>query len=94
MNPYSVLISPIVSEKSGLLDKQGKYTFKVAPSANKRQIASAVESVFKVDVVSVNTLNLRGEVKNYRGRPSKKPDWKKAIVTLAANQSIPIYEGA
>ena len=94
MNPYSVLISPIVSEKSGLLDKRGKYTFKVAPSANKRQIANAVETAFKVDVVSVNTLNMRGKVKNYRGRPSKKPDWKKAIVTLAPNQTIPIYEGA
>ena len=94
MNAYSVLIAPMVTEKSTRLEKRGKYAFKVAPGSSKGQIAAAVEKAFKVDVVSVNTINVRGKVKAYRGRPTKRPDWKKAIVTLKPAQSIAIFEGA
>lgn len=93
MNLSNVLIAPLVTEKSNLLDKQGKYTFKVAVGANKKQIAVAVERAFKVDVVDVNTMKVKGKVKNFRGRPVKRPDWKKAIVQVADKQSISIFEG-
>lgn len=94
MNTYTVLISPVVTEKSNLLDKQRKYTFKVAVNSTKGQIAASVKKAFKVDVVSVNTIKVKGKVKNFRGKPVKRPDWKKAIVSVAEGQSISIFEGS
>ena len=84
-----VLLSPVVSEKSyGLLD-ENKYTFLVHPDANKTEIKIAVEKVFGVQVVSVNTLNRQGKRKRTRTGYGKRKDTKRAIVTLSA-ESKPI----
>jgi large subunit ribosomal protein L23 len=94
-DPRSVILRPVVSEKSyGLLDA-GVYTFVVAPDANKIEIRQAVESIFGVNVVKVNTLNRPGKRKRNRGKATfgKRADTKRAVVTLAAGQSIPIFEG-
>ena len=88
-----VLIAPVVSEKSyGLLD-QNKYTFIVAPDANKTEIKIAVEKVFNVKVLSVNTLNREGKSLRTRFGISKRKDSKRAIVTVAAGQRIDIFGG-
>lgn len=95
-DPRRVILKPVVSEKSyGLLD-QGVYTFVVAPDANKIEIRQAVESIFGVNVVKVNTLNRQGKRKRNRGKATygKRSDTKRAVVTLATGQSIPIFEGS
>ena len=94
-DPRSVIIRPVVSEKSYTLLDQGVYTFIVSPDANKVEIRHAVESIFGVNVVKVNTLNRPGKRKRNRGRATfgKRADTKRAVVTLAAGQSIPIFEG-
>jgi large subunit ribosomal protein L23 len=95
-DPRDVIIRPVVSEKSYALLDQGTYTFIVAPYANKVEIRHAVEAIFGVNVVSVNTLNRPGKRKRNRGRATygKRPDTKRAVVTLASGQSIPIFEGS
>ena len=94
-DPRTVILRPVVSEKSyGLLDA-GVYTFVVAPDANKIEIRQAVERIFGVNVVKVNTLNRQGKRKRNRGKATfgKRADTKRAVVTLAAGQTIPIFEG-
>jgi large subunit ribosomal protein L23 len=94
-DPRSVIIKPVVSEKSyGLLD-HGVYTFIVAPGSNKIEIRQAVERIFGVNVVKVNTLNRPGKRKRNRGKATygKRSDTKRAVVTLAPGQSIPVFEG-
>ena len=83
-DPRDVLLAPVISEKSyGLLD-ENKYTFIVRPDANKTQIKIAVEQVFNVTVLDVNTLNRQGKRKRTRAGYGKRKDTKRAIVTLAA----------
>jgi large subunit ribosomal protein L23 len=84
-----VLLSPVISEKSYGLLEENKYTFVVAPHANKTEIKIAVEKVFGVQVVSVNTLNRQGKRKRTRTGYGKRKDTKRAIVTLSA-ESKPI----
>jgi large subunit ribosomal protein L23 len=92
-NPRDILLRPVVSEKSyGLLD-EGKYTFVVAPDANKTQIKQAVEEVFRVKVTGVNTLNRQGKRRRTRTGWGKRADTKRAIVTLAAGDRIDIFGG-
>jgi large subunit ribosomal protein L23 len=94
-DPRDVILRPVVSEKSyGLLDR-GVYTFVVAPGSNKIEIRHAVEVIFGVNVVSVNTLNRPGKRKRNRKQQTfgKRADTKRAIVTLAPGQTIPIFEG-
>ena len=92
-NPRDVLLRPVVSEKSyGLLD-EGKYTFVVAPDANKTQIKQAVEEVFRVKVTGVNTLNRQGKRRRTRTGWGKRVDTKRAIVTLAEGDRIDIFGG-
>ncbi len=94
IDPRSVIIRPVVSEKSyGLLD-DGVYTFVVDPRANKVQIRDAVEAIFSVQVVSVNTLNRKGKRKRNRksGTFGSRPDIKRAIVTLAPGARIDLFE--
>jgi large subunit ribosomal protein L23 len=95
-DPRDVIIRPVVSEKSYALLDQGVYTFVVSPDANKTEIRYAVESIFGVNVVKVNTLNRPGKRKRNRRKQTfgKRPDTKRAIVTLASGQSIPIFEGS
>ncbi len=88
-----ILIAPVVSEKSyGLLD-ENKYTFVVAPNANKTEIKIAVEAVFGVKVTGVNTINRIGKRKRTRAGWGKRPDTKRAIVSVAEGQRIDIFSG-
>lgn len=88
-----VLLAPVVSEKSyGLLD-ENKYTFIVAPGANKTEIKIAVEQLFKVKVVAVNTINRAGKRRRTRSGWGKRPDTKRAIVSVAEGQRIDIFSG-
>ena len=86
-----ILLAPVVSEKSyGLLD-ENKYTFLVAPHANKTEIKIAVEAIFNVKVTGVNTINRQGKKRRTRFGIGKRPDTKRAIVTVAEGQRIDIF---
>ncbi len=86
-----VLLAPVVSEKSYALLDENKYTFLVAPGANKTEIKIAVEKVFDVKVVSVNTINRQGKRRRTRYGTGKRPDTKRAIVTVADGQRIDLF---
>ena len=88
-----VIIEPIVSEKSYALLEEGVYTFRVHPSASKPEIADAVEKIFGVTVKRVNTLNRDGKRRRNRrtGTYGKRPDTKRAFVTLAEGDSIELF---
>lgn len=88
---YKVIIRPIVSERSFDLMSQNKYTFEVAYTAGKEEIASAVEKLFDVHVVKVNTMTVKPKVKRVRYAFGKTRRWKKAIVTVAEGDSIEIF---
>ena len=89
-----ILLAPVISEKSYGLLEENKYTFLVAPDANKTQIKIAVEKVFGVKVLSVNTINRQGKRKRTRSGFGKRKDTKRAIVTLSAeSKSIEIFGG-
>ena len=90
---YDAILSPVITEKATLLSEQGKVVFRVADDATKDEIAAAVEELFKVKVTKVNTLVTKGKTKRFRGRPGRRSDVKKAIVTLAEGQSIDISTG-
>ena len=93
-DPRDVLIAPVISEKSYGLLEEGKYTFLVAPKANKTEIKIAVERVFGVKVVSVNTLNRQGKRKRTRYGFGKRKDTKRAVVTLSVeSKPIEIFGG-
>ena len=81
-DPRQVILKPIVSEKSYSLIDNGKYTFEVAPDSNKTEIKQAIESIFKVEVASVNTLNRAGKTRRTKFGLGKRKDTKRAIVTL------------
>ena len=90
---YDAILSPVITEKATMLSEQNKVVFRVAKDATKVEIAEAIESLFKVNVVKVNTINVKGKTKRFRGRVGKRSDVKKAIVTLAEGQSIDITTG-
>jgi large subunit ribosomal protein L23 len=92
-DPRDILIKPVISEKSYRLVDDGKYTFLVAPDANKTQIRQAVEQVFRVKVTGVNTINRPGKRRRTRYGWGKRPDTKRAIVTLAAGERIDVFGG-
>jgi large subunit ribosomal protein L23 len=90
-NQRDILLRPVISEKSyGLQDEFNKYTFIVAPHANKTQVRQAVEAIFNVKVTGVNTLNRPGKRRRTRAGWGKRPDTKRAIVSLAAGERIDI----
>ena len=92
-DPRDVLLSPVISEKSyGLLD-ENKYTFVVRPDANKTQIKIAVEQVFNVRVLDVNTLNRQGKRKRTRSGFGRRKNTKRAVVSLAPGDRIEIFGG-
>ena len=94
MNPYEVLRRPILTEKSHLQSEYlHRYTFEVDSRANKHQIKDAVEHVFNVKVVAVNVVSVRGKQRRMGRIEGRTPDWKKAIVTVAAGQTIQFFEG-
>lgn len=94
MNYIEILKRPVLTEKSNIQKETvNQVSFEVAPQANRIQIQQAVETAFKVKVESVNTMHVRGKLKR-RGRiVGKQRNWKKAIVKLAPNQRIEIFEG-
>ncbi|HKE51887.1 MAG TPA: 50S ribosomal protein L23, partial [Actinomycetes bacterium] len=92
-NPREVLLRPIVSEKSYTLLNENKYTFIVHPDANKTEIKIAVEQLFNVRVVAVNTVNRAGKRKRTRYGWGKRKDTKRAIVTVAGTDRIDIFGG-
>jgi large subunit ribosomal protein L23 len=93
-DPRDIILAPVVSEKSYALLDQGVYTFKVHPDASKPEIADAIRSIFDVRVLKVNTLNRKGKRKRNRGKATygKRPDTKRAIVTLAEGDKIDLFE--
>ncbi|MCL2736082.1 MAG: 50S ribosomal protein L23 [Propionibacteriaceae bacterium] len=90
-DPRDILLAPVVSEKSYTRIDENKYTFLVAPDANKTQIKIAVEKVFNVQVLQVNTVNRLGKKRRTRNGFGRRPDTKRAIVTLADGQSIDLF---
>ena len=90
---HDIIIRPIITEKSSALIELNKYTFEVHRSANKIQIRKAVEQIFKVKVLSVNTMNVPAKPKRMGAFVGKTRSWKKAIVALPEGQRIEFFEG-
>ena len=90
---YDVIVAPHITEKATLLSEQNAVVFKVAHDATKPQIKAAVEALFEVNVVGVNTIVQKGKTKKWKGTPYTKSDVKKAIVTLKDGQSIDVTTG-
>lgn len=90
---YDVIVAPHITEKATLLSENNAVVFKVANSASKPEIKAAVEALFDVKVTGVNTLVQKGKTKKWRGRPYRRSDIKKAVVTLAEGQTIDITTG-
>ena len=90
---YDTILSPIITEKATLLSEQNKVVFRVAMDSTKDEISAAVEELFKVEVIKVNTLITKGKTKRFRGIMGRRVDIKKAIVTLAEGQSIDVTTG-
>ena len=93
MKPEEIIIAPVVTEKSNDELQQGKYTFKVNKNATKVEIAKAVEKLFEVKVLKVNTMTVKGKTKRVRYVEGKTSDWKKAIVTIDTNPAEKSYLG-
>lgn len=98
MSPYDLIRRPVITEKNTMLIEQGQYTFEVLPSATKADVKAAIETIFNVRVLTVNTMNVKPETKLKRRRggrpiPGKSAAYKKAIVKLAPGQRIEIFEG-
>ena len=96
MNPktYRILKRPLVTEKSTTeKDQRNKLFFQVDRDANKIEIKEAVQTIFKVNVLDVATLNMRGKLKRVGRKYTKMPDWKKAVVTIKAGQRVEFFEG-
>jgi large subunit ribosomal protein L23 len=90
---YDVVKRPVISEKSaGLTEVAGKYVFEVASEANKHEIRQAVEQLFSVKVREVRTIVMHGKVKRVGRFEVKRPNWKKAMVTLADGQKIDLFQ--
>lgn len=90
---YDVILAPHITEKATVLSEQNKVVFRVAKDASKDEIATAVEALFNVEVVKVNTLVQEGKTKRFRGIKGRRSDIKKAIVTLVEGQSIDVTTG-
>ena len=93
MLPEDIIIKPIITEKSSMDMQEGKYTFKVNKKATKPEIAKAVEKLFEVKVLKVNTINVKGKEKRVGVHQGRTSDWKKAIVTIDTNVSDMKYLG-
>ena len=94
MHPLEVVLRPMITEKATELGGANKYMFEVRRDANKTQIKEAVQKGFDVKVESVNVMNVKGKPRRVRGNRIKhRPNWKKAIVTLAAGDKIELFQG-
>ncbi len=90
---YDVIVSPAITEKSTMASEQNQVIFNVAKKATKPEIKAAIEALFSVKVMAVNTLVRKGKLKRFRGTVGRQSDVKKAIVTLADGQSIDVSTG-
>lgn len=90
---YQVILSPVITEKATRLNEQNQVTFRVTLDATKPEIKQAIEGLFGVTVEAVNTLVVKGKAKRFRGREGQRSDWKKAVVRLAAGQTIDLTTG-
>ena len=90
---YQIIRNPVITEKATMLSEHGQFVFRVETKATKPEIKAAIEGLFGVTVVSVNTLVQKGKNKRFKGRPGVRSDVKKAIVTLAPGQSIDFTTG-
>jgi large subunit ribosomal protein L23 len=90
---YDIVLGPHITEKSTMLSEHNSVVFKVAPTATKPEIKAAIEALFKVKVVNVNTMVTKGKTKRWKGKPYQRSDVKKAIITLAEGQSIDVTSG-
>ncbi|MBI2473859.1 50S ribosomal protein L23 [Candidatus Uhrbacteria bacterium] len=88
-----VIIKPLLSEKAAVLASTNQYVFLVQKGSNRIQVSSAIKQTYGMKPVSVNILNVTGKKLRFGGRKGKRSDWKKAIVTLPAGQTINVYEG-
>ncbi|WP_420382371.1 50S ribosomal protein L23 [Novosphingobium sp.] len=90
---YDVIVAPHITEKATLLSEHNAVVFKVAQDASKPQIKAAIEAIYNVKVAAVNTLVQKGKTKRWKGKPYRRSDVKKAVVTLAQGQSIDVTSG-
>jgi large subunit ribosomal protein L23 len=90
---YQTILAPLVTEKATALSEQNQVVFRVPLEAKKPEIKAAVEGLFGVKVLAVNTLVVKGKTKRFKGRPGQRSDWKKAMVKLAEGQSIDLTTG-
>lgn len=90
---YDIIVSPVITEKTTILSEHNQVVFEVAKAATKPEIKSAVEALFKVEVMAVNTIVLKGKTKRFRGIAGRRKDIKKAVVTLKDGDSIDIATG-
>jgi len=93
MKKGEILLNPIVTEKTTILQELGKYSFKVNPRANKKEIMQAVREVFDVEPVSCSIINMKGKRRRERYKYGYTSSWKKAIITLKEGDKIELVEG-
>ena len=92
-NLFDTIVSPAITEKATSLSEFNKIVFKVHKGANKNSIKKSIEKIFKVNVIKINTINLKGKTKLVKGKKSSRPGYKKAIVTLKKGQSVDLATG-
>ena len=90
---YQTILSPLITEKATAMSERNQVAFRVTLDATKPEIRAAVEGLFNVKVLAVNTLVVKGKTKRFRGREGKRSDWKKAMVRLSEGQSIDLTTG-
>lgn len=92
-NSLDTIVSPVITEKATTLSEFNKMVFRVHKGASKNSIKKSIEKIFKVNVIKINTINLKGKTKLVKGKKSSRPGYKKAIVTLKKGQSIDLATG-
>ena len=92
-NIFDTIVSPVITEKATTLSEFNKMVFRVHKGASKNSIKKSIEKIFKVNVIKINTINLKGKTKLVKGKKTSRPGYKKAIVTLKKGQSIDLATG-
>jgi large subunit ribosomal protein L23 len=90
---YDIIRSPVITEKATNVSEHNQVVFRVPLDATKREVKAAVEGLFNVKVSAVNTIRVMGKLKRFRGRPGRRSDYKKAVVTLGPGQRIDVTTG-
>src|ERR1700739_312900 len=90
---FDIVRSPVITEKAPNVSEHNQVVFRVPLTATKREVKAAVEGLFKVKVTAVNTIRVHGKLKRFRGRPGRRSDYKKAVVTLGEGQRVDVTTG-